>query len=167
MKKIAFFLACYYLFLPPLSAQSNFGSEAELKKQASKFFDKEDYVSASPLYSQLISVYPANPQYNYRFGTCLLFADRDKAKAIGYLKTASASWDRPNDVWYFLGKAYHLNYQFDEAIQAFEEFKKQAKKKELDLLNPDRQIEMCNNAKMLIQSSRAVQICGHKNRLRM
>src|SRR4051812_28962040 len=55
-------------------AQAAFGSEEELKVQAAKLFDDDEFEEAYPLYSQLASIYPKDPTYNYRLGVCMLYA---------------------------------------------------------------------------------------------
>ena len=62
------------------SAQTTFGSEEELKIQAAKLFDDDEFEEAYPLYSQLTSIYPKDANFNYRLGVCMLFASDDKEK---------------------------------------------------------------------------------------
>ena len=66
-------------------SQNVFSSEDALKKQANKLFEEEDFAKAYPLFSQLLSLYPKDAQYNYKFGTCLLYSSNDKGKAISYI----------------------------------------------------------------------------------
>ena len=49
----------------------DFESEKDLQKNAAKLFDKGEYVEAFPLYSQLLSIYPDNITYNYKFSVCM------------------------------------------------------------------------------------------------
>ena len=62
-------------------SQTFVSSEAELKKQADKYFNAEKYEAALPDYSRLLSLYPQEPLFNYRFGVCLLLAGKEKANA--------------------------------------------------------------------------------------
>ncbi len=155
---LAFSAILSAILILPAKAQTTYGSEAELKKEASRFFEKEDYVAAAPLFTQLLSLYPKDPLYNYRCGICLLYVDPDKNKAVSYLSKAASMTGRPADVYFYLGKAYHQNYQFDEAIASFREFQKSVKKDEADRLQADRQIEMCNNAKQFMGAKQFVEI---------
>jgi predicted Zn-dependent protease len=118
-------------------------TEEDKIKSATAAFDREDYAAAMPLYSQLLSLHPTDPNYSYRFGVCMLFASADKGKALPFLEDASKDPKCEIDVWYYLGRAYHLNYRFDEAITAFAKYKKLAGEKKTEKLQVDNQIAMC------------------------
>jgi hypothetical protein len=134
------------------SAQDNFGSEKELKNKAAKYFNSEDYSTCLPLYSQLLSLYPKDPEMNYRYGVCILMAGKEKEKSIAYLSTASKSPEIDKEVYFYLGKALHLNYRFDEAVANYTLYKSKASAKNLAKFDVDRQIDMCKNGKSLLQS---------------
>ncbi|MFH1319819.1 MAG: hypothetical protein ABII90_04090 [Bacteroidota bacterium] len=129
----------------------DFKSEKELKKEAGKLFENGDYIEAYPLFSQLLSLYPNDIDYNYKFSVCILFADQDKEKALNYLKDVSGKPNCDKKAFYYLGRAYHLNYRFKEAIQTYQKFKKNVSKKEILELGVDRDIEMCNNGLKLLR----------------
>ncbi len=154
--KVAIRQIIYFLFFFTFSgysfAQSNFKSEADLKKKADELFIEGDYVQAYPLYSQLLSLYPKDHFYNFRFGACIIYAEKDKEKAIKYLEYAVSKTDIDVEAHFFLGKAYHINYRFDDAIRAYTTFKSKAGNKKRKLLNPEREIEMCQNGKNLLSN---------------
>ncbi len=133
------------------SAQNNFGSEKELRKQADNFFKDDDYAASLPLYSQLLSLYPKDPNFNYKYGVCLLYAKENKEKPLPYLSFALGKEDVDDDIYYHLGKAYHLNYRFDEAIAQYNIFK-QKKSKTSTKLEVDLQIKQCENGKSLLRN---------------
>src|SRR5258706_8826272 len=66
-----------------------FTSVNDLKKKAEKLFNEEKYGEAIESYSQLLSLEPQSPVYNYCYGVCILFAGRDKSQAISFLETAA------------------------------------------------------------------------------
>lgn len=133
------------------NAQNNFGSEKELRKQADNFFKNDDYAACLPLYSQLLSLYPKDPNFNYKYGVCLLYAKENKEKPLPYLIFAIGKEDVDDDIYYHLGKAYHLNYRFDEAIAQYNIFK-QKKSKSSTKLEVDLQIKQCENGKSLLRN---------------
>lgn len=135
-----------------LIAQTDFASEEEFKKQAAKLFDEEDFVKAYPLYSQLVSLYRKDPNYNYRLGVCMLFASDDKERAITFLEFSVKYHEVEKEAFFYLAKAYHLNYRFDEAITQYQIFKKIASAAKAERLQVDRQIEMCKNGKKLLRN---------------
>ena len=141
--------------------QASFADEAEFKKHANKLFEDDEFEQAYPLFSQLLSVYPKDPDYNYRFGVCTLFASDDKEKAIPFLEF-SENKDVEKEVMYYLAKAYHLNYRFDDAIAEYTKYKKVASANKASKLQVDRQIEMCKNGKQLLHSLKDLSVIEKK-----
>ena len=155
MKRFLLNIILFHLFIIGFSvyagAQSNINSQDELKKKANEYFEKQEYSSALPLYSQLVSIYRSDPDYNLRFGICLIYADRrDNAKPIKFLEFAASKPDVDVSVYYYLGLAYHNNYRFTEAIKEYNLYKEKASNSKVAKLDVDRQIEICNNAKELL-----------------
>lgn len=68
-----------------------------------------------PVYSQLLSLYPKDPIYNYRYGVCLIKAGKEKVNAIGYLEYASIQTNMEQDVWFYLGRGYMYAGKFQNA----------------------------------------------------
>ena len=131
------------------SAQKN---EAELIKMANKLFDEGKYTEAAPLFSQLLSNNAASPEYNYKYGTCLIFSDGEKTNGLKYLLFAAQSPGVNKDCWYYLGRAYHLNYQFADAIRAYQKYISLATPKDVEKFQVNRHIEMCNNGRKLLRN---------------
>lgn len=124
-------------------------TEAEMKVQADKLFDNGQYLEATPLYLRLLSLQPRDANYNYRYGTCLLYNSNNKSDAIKYLGYSINEPTIAPEAFYFLGKAFHLNYQFNEAIKHYTTYndKKASATKKFDA---DREIQMCMNGKRLM-----------------
>jgi hypothetical protein len=131
--------------------QENFKSENELRAEAEKLFGNHKYKEALPLYSQLLSVYPENPVFNYRCGVCLLMGDRrDLAKPLKYLQFADGKIKNETEYYYYLAKAYQLNMKFSSAIEAFEKYK--AEKQYANLpADLDKDLQYCKNGLLLLQ----------------
>ncbi len=79
-----------------------------------------------PLYNELLKNDPGDPFINYYHGACLLKTNKNKAKAINYLESASRYKEVPRDVFLNLGKAFPLSYMFTDALKSCEEYKKSA-----------------------------------------
>ncbi len=154
------YLKLIYLLLLLLSfnaqvvkSQADFGSEEEFKKQAAKLFEEEEFVKAYPLYTQLVSLYKKDPDYNYRLAVCMIYSVEDKEKAIPYLEFALRTPDKiEKEAYFYLAKAFHLTYRFDDAIKKYQAYKKIASGAKAERLQVDRQIEMCGNGKRLLQN---------------
>jgi hypothetical protein len=119
------------------------GNEDQLVKDANTYFAAGAYLKAFPLYSQLVSLYPNHAEYTYKFGACAIYGDADKTKAVRYLNAAIAKSVNDPDVYFFLGRAYHLNYQFKDAITAYENYVRYAGEKGTHRAEALRQIETC------------------------
>ena len=134
-----------------------------LKKEANKLFEEENYTKAYPLYAQLVSNYSKDPDFNYRLGVCMIYSEPDKKKCLSYLNTAAKTFETPpKELPYYLGKAYHINYLFDDALKYYNEFKTTAsaslqKKKQID-----REIVACNNGKLLLSNLSDVEVRNKK-----
>lgn len=119
VKSVILFFTFFICTILAFSQQANV-TEDDIIKQANELFSEEDYQGALPLYAQLVSVHPAEPEYNYRFGVCTLFGDRhDKKKPIRYLTNASKSMKDNQKLIYYLGLAYHQNEEYASAMRYF------------------------------------------------
>ena len=149
-------LGCICMLLIVFMSNLSFGqvsNEADLKKQAEKDFENEDYNLAYKLYAQLVSLYPKEPEYNYRLGVCMLYTEPDKKKPYSYLKIATSNpKDAPKDAKFYLAKTYHVNYKFDEAIKLYLEYKQIGSSASIKKLQVDREIEACKNGKRLLSN---------------
>jgi len=133
-----------------LFAQELSDGEQEVRKKADEYFMNEQYNDALPLYSQLLSLYPKEAVYNYRYAACLVEVNKDLDKAISFLEYSLTKVEDPK-VYYFLGKAYHHTYVFDYAINFYKFFIKYGKKHDVELLDINRQISMCTNGQDLVR----------------
>jgi epidermal growth factor receptor substrate 15 len=127
-------------------------SEADLKSQADKLYANKQYVEATKSYLQLLSIQPRDAYYNLRYGTCLLYNSKKKQDAIKYLEYASKVDGTLDEVFFYLGKAYHLNYRFNEAINAYQTYKTKVGAKVNKDFEVDQEIQASQNGKKLLTS---------------
>jgi hypothetical protein len=152
----------------PVSAQSSDANNAahetenRLKKAATKYFEEGDFIEAYPLYSQLLSLYPRDPNYNYRFGACLLFTKADKNKAVDYLEFSVKQSTVENLAYYYLGRALHLNYRFNEAIRSYKRYEQLASPSDLKKYPVKHFIEMCTSGKELLTELHGLDVMRKK-----
>lgn len=121
--------------------------EEEKKKpeEALNAFKNNDFEKALEIYSNLLKNDPADPFMNYYYGVCLLQLDKNKAKAINSLLIASSIKEVPTDVYYFLGRAYHLSYLFQDAIKSFEQYRGLVKPYDFEAQNGPLYTKNCIN----------------------
>lgn len=118
---------------------------AEQKMKSGNFLEAlDDFLS-------LLEGEPSNPKYLYEVSVCYLNYNGDKTKAIPYLEklTHLPKYDPNAD--FLLAQAYHFAHRFDDAINAFNKFKKNGKGSEKNLKDVDHQIQACMNGKELIK----------------
>lgn len=127
---------------------------------------KEGYKEAIPLLLDLLKQEPGNCNIAFKLGICYKSLKIERAKAIPYFIKAVASTSNsyngdshkeknaPLTAYKYLGDAYHLNYQFDNAILEYEKYiSAMAENKNTDkdlLAETNRKIEMCKNGKILL-----------------
>ena len=149
MKKIIFIVSALFFTI--------FANAQELdNKLMPKFLKAEDlfeagnYLPAIPLYKEVLNKAPHNKFVMAKLAVCYIKTRTNRDQSVKLLEKLVESKDIDPKIWYYLGKAYHLNNKLDDAIAAYENYKTfKLKKKEVEDVN--RQIEMCKNAKQLMQ----------------
>ncbi len=140
-----------YLFIPFFLVPFLSSVNGQNEKVARDLFEKRDFEGAMEEYLLLHEEDPDKLEYNYRIGVCYLNTNIDKSKAVPYLKKAVQHKKADPNALYLLGRAYHLAYKFDKAIDAYYDFKEKGKGSEFNLKKVDRQIAYCENAKELMK----------------
>jgi len=136
-----------YFFSTTISyAQELSKNEQEIDKKAFIEIDKKNYKEALPLFSQLLSLHPKDVAYNFNYAVCLIETNEDPEKALSFLKYVSRNSQDPI-LYYYLGKAYHLNYLFDKALLNYKFFQSHAKKADLKEYDVVQLIRMAENGK--------------------
>lgn len=106
----------------------------ELFEDGNYFFNSEDYAEAIFYFQELLKSDPLNPHFNYKAGACLIHIPGREPEAIPYLEQCQPFIDRkfkknnPDDqgaplhAMYYLGNAYRMNNQLNEALDLYEKF---------------------------------------------
>ncbi len=169
MKKSILIILAFFLIVPfSITAQniefykSNFPDKPQQFKEAkanlaqgNKYYDmgRGMYMTALDYFLKAQDFNPNNADLNYKIGKCYI-SSIQKTKAIGYLEKALAlDAQVAPDLKYLLAQAYHLNLDFDKAIQYYQEYKGKLSPEDITYLGAkiDRSIQECNNGKELIQ----------------
>ena len=106
------------LFVFQLLTLISFGQEKELKADASYSYDNKDYRKSYELYDKLFTQFPKNIEYKFRLGYSSLYYPEKKARSIEIFESLKTQ-DKSAEANYYLAKAYHINYRFDEAIASY------------------------------------------------
>lgn len=141
---------------------------------ASMYFAKGGYSNAVPIFLKLYKKDTLNSNLAFKLGVCYQSSRRYKSLCIYYFSKAVLSLstkykgnsykekNAPIIAIKYLADAYHLNYQFDKAIETYELFiatmKKNNKTKQSYLDETMHEIEMCKNGKILLADSINIKI---------
>ena len=114
----------------------------KIEKDADTYLKIGAYQSAIPLYERLLTADENDAQVNFKLGLCLL-ETLDHADALDHIKR---SYDRDpqvhEDIEYYLGRAYQLNYKFEEAMSYYSAYQENSANEDLNR-NIDRKLEEC------------------------
>lgn len=155
-------LALIIISILVLSFMVQKGGDPDLKKlskdekkkleSAEYFFTSENYLRALPLYVELMNAHPDDTYFKYKSGICFLYKSDEKAKAITLLKEVAEKDSLTSDINFYLGRAYHLNYKFEEAILTFKKYLAQKPAPPINQqLLAKRYIENSKNAKVFVE----------------
>jgi tetratricopeptide (TPR) repeat protein len=160
MRKIIFALSFLLVFISSsaLMAQKdlapnlkNLSKDDKAKLESAEYFyAEENYLRALPLYMQLAGAYPSELYFRYKAGISLLYKSDEKHKAAEMLKQVAESAPNAPDIDFYIGRALHLDYKFDEAITYFKKYLATAPPINQRLLT-ERYIENSKNGKAFVE----------------
>lgn len=130
--------------------QQNSAQTEKLKAGADQLFEVDAFAEAYPLYSQLVSLNPKDAELNFKFGACTIYAGEPKETAIRHLNFAIQKGCSDPRVFYYMGKAQHLNYEFAKAIPFYNDYLKKQNPKDKNPLPAEQAIQMCKEGKQLL-----------------
>lgn len=132
---------------------------------ANDFVEDGNFHKALSHYQELLNENPNNANLNFKIGFCYLNTAIEKVKAIPYLEFASKNISEnyngnshketmaPLESLFYLGKAYHVNYRFDDAESTFIDLKSQLPADAIDFINQiDHELSACQVARRLIRN---------------
>lgn len=148
----------------------NKAPEGQLVVEASRMLQEDYYYFSEIIVDKLLTFQPESSNYNYRKGFIELYSRNDFEKAIIHLEKGKLSVDKnydmysakeksaPTDVYYHLGKAYHLDEQLDKAIENYNLFISNTRKGSVLIANAQLGITQCEVAKKLIATPKSAKV---------
>jgi hypothetical protein len=130
--------------------QQNSAQTEKLKAEADQLFEADAFAEAYPLYSQLVSLNPKDAELNFKFGTCTIYAGEPKETAVRHLNFAIQKGCSDPRVYFYMGKAMHLNYEFAKAIPFYNDYLAKRNPKDKNPLPAEQSIQMCKEGKQLL-----------------
>lgn len=97
-------------------------ADADTLEVADYLFDQKDYGLALGYYKRLYEVHPEDLALTYRMGICYLYKSDEHGKAIDCFAKILDQDKKATDVKFYLGKAYFLNHQYDQAMDYFSQY---------------------------------------------
>lgn len=119
MRKILIRLFTLLLALMPIAVISQ--SSKEIEEEAVYYFTNKDYKKAYDLYDKLNAKNPKELDYKFRLGYCCLYYPEKKKRAIEIFEEIKKG-KKTKDIDYYLGKAYHVNYRFQDAVKELDAY---------------------------------------------
>ena len=151
-----------FFFTWNIIGQENFKNEGERIKYANKLFEDKKFIEAEPHMSNFLSN-KNNAEYNFKYGVCVLFKYADKSKSIPYLKKAIKNSDVDPRAYFYLGRVYHFNYLFQDALNQYNKYKSIANLKEAKSLNVEMYINMSKNGQSLMKNLSDIVVIDKKS----
>lgn len=153
MKRITIF----FLFLLSLT-NSVLSQEDDLWVDAQILFSDGEYFKAFELYEEVLKDRPEDPAVWLEAGMCVYRMGINKQASLKYfensLKYAPADQDTIPELFYYLGEANHLNYNFDAAAFYYKKFKKDLPGKSDFREEIDVKLKMIENAKNILANKK-------------
>ena len=141
----------FIIFSFNLNGQENFKNEGERIKYANNLFEEQKFIEAEPHMSNFLSN-KNNSEYNFKYGVCVLFKYADKSKSIPYLKKSIKDPEVDPRAYFYLGRVYHYNYLFQDALNQYKKYKSLASSKQTKSLNLEMYINMSENGQSLMKN---------------
>lgn len=141
-----------FLFLllfagPAVRVSAQAGSEKAMVSHAEQLFGEREYEQAFSYYMKLKDLHPELPVYQFRAGVCCIYTG-DPEQALTLIKAAYDKDPTIPDINFFLGRAYLLNDQYDDASMQFNlQIAKESN--EIERLRLDQYVVNCQAAKEL------------------
>ncbi len=130
-------------------------------EKASILYDSKAYMLALPLFQYLLDNDTDKKKlgfYRYRLGICCLYKSDQNEKALSTLLQVEAENKKAADIDFYIGRAYMLNYKFDDAIMRFTGYTVQKNALPEFKTLAEQYIANCNNGKELMAHPADVKI---------
>lgn len=147
-----------------VSTSNMYASDSEKYKKAERFVEMGNFYEALDIYQEFLKNSANNANLNFKIGYCYLNTALEKSKAIPYLEFAVKHTSKsykgsdvretkaPIESFFYLGKAYRVNYRFNDAIRVFTELKEIIPAREKKFIAEiNHEINYCKTAKKLVR----------------
>lgn len=141
------------------------GTFKEMFDEATGMMNDENYKDALSIWLKLEETNPENANVQFSIGHCYMKSRFEKEKSIPYFKKAEKhliesyrkgyykETSAPLETILYLGRAYHINYEFEMALEKYFEYKEIVfQKNEEFIKRVDRDISITKNAMRAVRA---------------
>jgi len=121
-KIITSFALFFLLVFSSISFAQSSINVNKLAKQGEKLIEKEDWLSAYQIFDSIVKSGDPNPYFKFKQGECGLHLTTKKQETIAILEKAWKESPSDHIILYYLGRAYHHDYQFEKAGSCFDKY---------------------------------------------
>jgi hypothetical protein len=155
---ILFLLICPAMAMAVQRDKDKEKREEKLLEDAEFFYAEKNFLRALPYYKSLTELDSLNPYYHYRLGICHLYLNNEREESVKELEKAKMMDPQLDRIDFYLGRAYHQNYRFDQAIRSFEAALNDPDNDDKEIQEIRRYISYCESAKKIMQDTAEVEI---------
>jgi hypothetical protein len=149
--------ALSYMLLINREANAQEISKSELELRAVNNFENQRYDKAVPDFELLNNMFPKDTRFAYFLGRSYLHSNQNLTKATELLKFVALR-NYGEDAYFYLGRAYLLNYQFEEANIAFKTFQGTVSPRQLGKYDIDYWLKTCENARKSVGVAQKIMV---------
>ncbi len=138
-------LVLAFAFISEMPVRCQDGRPFSSYEESLRMFEEGQFRMALEGFRILKESQPANVLPYYYSGRCLVELNEDLDEAIELLYGASRR-GAPDDAYFYLGRAYHLDYNFSEASKNYSKFEQLATRQQEKDLRVAHMIQTCSSA---------------------
>lgn len=98
-----------------------FSQNKDMKQEAAFCYENREYKCAYDLYDKLSAQNPKVLEYKFRLGVSSINYPEKKTRSIEIFEELKKV-DKSPEINFYLGKAYQINYRFDDALVAYNDY---------------------------------------------
>ena len=133
-----------FLMMACLLISISGNAQNDPEAEARKLFDNGRFGEALPVFRDLTRLYPNDQNLNYYLGACLAETNQLTGEAKRALDIAKKGIP---ESYFYLGKYFYVRSDWKNAIQNYERFKSEARKKSVEASSVGELISMCRRMK--------------------
>jgi len=143
-----YFYAILILFVVSLSANAQ--DVKFLMNNGDKLFTDNMYRKALPFYEQVLTAEPNNAKALFKSGVCYLNRYSKEKALVNIPKAYELDQDVDKHIHYWLGRVYHLSYQFDKAKEEYTTYAQSLRKSDSRRKEVEQYIEQLGTCKAFV-----------------